>query len=55
MHGLQVTKALLEEGDKFEVYALVRDEERARKAIGADGRVASSCICAVLSRQLDDL
>eukprot|EP00246_Nothoceros_aenigmaticus_P004830 TRINITY_DN16545_c0_g1_i1.p1 TRINITY_DN16545_c0_g1~~TRINITY_DN16545_c0_g1_i1.p1 ORF type:complete len:244 (-),score=45.21 TRINITY_DN16545_c0_g1_i1:102-833(-) len=34
--GLQVTKALLEEGDKFEVYALVRDEERAKQAIGEE-------------------
>lgn len=31
---LQVTKSLLTEGDKFEVYGLVRNRERAVKAIG---------------------
>lgn len=31
--GLEVTKSLLTEGDKFEVYGLVRNRERAVKAI----------------------
>ena len=30
----QVTKTLLTEGDRFQVYALVRDEAKAAKAIG---------------------
>ena len=29
-----MTKTLLTEGDRFQVYALVRDEARAAKAIG---------------------
>jgi len=30
----QVTKTLLTSGDKFQVYGLVRNQERAAKAIG---------------------
>lgn len=33
--GLQVTRALVEGGDKFEVFALVRSQEKASKALGS--------------------
>lgn len=35
--GLEVTKTLLTSGDKFQVYGLVRNKERAAKAIAAYG------------------
>lgn len=35
--GLEVTKTLLTEGEKFQVFALVRDQARAAKAIAAYG------------------
>lgn len=34
--SFQVTKALLSAGPKFEVFALVRSEERAAKALGSE-------------------
>ncbi|KAL3676387.1 hypothetical protein R1sor_026335 [Riccia sorocarpa] len=37
--GLEVTKALIKAGSKYEVFALVRNQEKASKAIGADASV----------------
>lgn len=34
--GLQVTKALISAGNRYEVFALVRSQEKASKAIGSD-------------------
>jgi hypothetical protein len=38
----QVTKALLSAGPKFEVFALVRSEERAAKALGSEANQVSA-------------
>jgi hypothetical protein len=38
----QVTKAMLSAGPKFEVFALVRNEERAAKALGSEANQVSA-------------